>query len=237
MLVLSLLAESTSPLWGLHPVDAFCVAFLGFHALMGLVRGFVFQLLRVATWSIGILLSRRFSGDLAAQFAAWQGIADDPSNATPRVIAWFVILFLTVVAGLIALKLAQSVVSKWKLGGFDRILGFFFGAAKAALIVIVCMVAALAIARPFDLDEPLARSRAAQWSGTILDRSGFAIPDSLVADYKAWLAAASTVAIAPPALGDALPAGLPGLPGSLQLPNTPVVPGTPAAPGAPGVSK
>ncbi len=177
----------------IHPVDLAALVFIVWQSIFGAVRGFAFQFVRLLAWGGGLVLARTFGSQLAE---AILGFEVGLTAATASVLAWFTIMFASLLAGLVILRLVRTLIESWKLGGIDRTLGFAFGALKALLIIVVAMILAFAIARPLGFDSYLASSRCAEWSGTIVDATAPALPDDLSKQFQEWIAAAKARATA-----------------------------------------
>lgn len=165
----------------MNPVDTFCGAFIAYHAVVGLARGFVFQLVRLLTWVVGIVLSRLYSNQLAERLTAAHPDID-PGSA--RVLSWVLIVGGVFVIGAIVVAFFKKLLARLQLSGLDRLAGLVFGAAKAALIVLIVAIGVLVIAQRFEFEERLSSCRTFNWSAAILERSSFALPDELSADLE-----------------------------------------------------
>jgi uncharacterized membrane protein required for colicin V production len=179
----------------MNPVDVFCLAFIAYHALTGLVRGFVQQILRITFWAGGLYLTRQFSGRFAERLLE---VHPDLGASGAHWTAWFAILLGTLAAGFLLLQLAKAALGKLKLTGADRLAGLVFGAAKAALIIVIAMVGVLAVAKRFDAQDRLATSRAAQWSALVLERTELALPEETVDEYVEWVKSRAAGLVVPP---------------------------------------
>lgn len=103
-------------------------------ALIGLVRGFLREVVSLLVWVLGFWLALRFAGPVG-EFLSF---LKDP---TARVVAGFVILFVLILAvgtmvGFMLGKLVESTDS----GTGDRILGVLFGAVRGVIIVTALVV-------------------------------------------------------------------------------------------------
>jgi membrane protein required for colicin V production len=113
-------------------------------ALMGLVRGFVREILSLAIWTLAVVLALAFADEFAAQLPA------RIEGASLRFASAFALIFIaTLVAGAIVQSLVRSVVHATGLTGADRFIGLVFGALRGA---VVCLVAVIAV-RPFTAQQ------------------------------------------------------------------------------------
>lgn len=169
----------------MNPVDTFCGAFIAYHAVVGLARGFAFQLVRLLTWVVGIVLSRIYSNQLAERLVEVHPSVD-PGSA--RVLSWVLIVGAVFVVGAIVLAFFKKILERLQLSGLDRLAGLVFGAAKAALIVLIAAMGVLGIAKRFEFEDRLSSCRTFTWSALVLERSSFALPEELSTDVEARIA-------------------------------------------------
>lgn len=115
----------------MNPIDIVAVAVLLLSALFGLVRGFVRELLGLAAWvGAGVFCVKLFPHlrGPARQMISNTAVADIVAYGVGFLV--LVILF-SLVAGVIGRAVQNSL-----LRGVDRTLGFAFGAARGAALVI-----------------------------------------------------------------------------------------------------
>ena len=112
--------------------DIIVLLIVGVAAVGGFVRGFVQEVLSLASWALAILAIRYLHTDLTAFLLDWVGT---PSGAA--VLAFALLLLIPYAAmKLIAGRLGKATRNSM-LGPFDRVLGFGFGAVKGAIIVVM----------------------------------------------------------------------------------------------------
>mgnify|MGYP001085871361 CR=1 FL=1 len=119
-------------------IDWIALAILAGSLIMGLMRGFVREAFSLAAWIVAFLAARAFSPAVAAVIP---GIGQEGLRQAAAIVLIFigVLILAHVLAAMLSglLKLAG-------LGGFDRGLGMLFGAARAAvLLVLLTLVAGL----------------------------------------------------------------------------------------------
>ena len=101
-------------------------------AVGGFMRGFVQEVLSLASWVLAVLAIRFLHTDLTA---ALFGFIGTPSGAA--VLAFALLLLIPYAAmKLIAARLGKAARNSI-LGPFDRVLGFGFGAVKGVIMVIM----------------------------------------------------------------------------------------------------
>jgi membrane protein required for colicin V production len=125
-------------------IDYVILGIMAISALIGLVRGFVREVLSLATWVAAIVLALAFSDRVAPQLAKYVEVA------SMQYVAAFALIFVaTLLTGAILQWLVARLVQSTGLSGTDRLVGVVFGGLRGA---VVCIVAAIAL-RPFVADQ------------------------------------------------------------------------------------
>jgi membrane protein required for colicin V production len=123
----------------LNVFDWILVAIIAASSVFGLLRGFVKELLSLASWVAAFFVARLFSFKLSSFMVDW---IDQPQF---RLIAAFAILFAaTLVVGALINNVFSRLVSATGLTGTDRLFGMVFGIVRGGLLVIV-MVSLLSL--------------------------------------------------------------------------------------------
>lgn len=125
--------------------DYLVLAIVGISVLFSIMRGFVREILALASWIIAFVVARFYTMDLAPLLPA-----AIPSESL-RILAAFLILFLLtlLLCSLLGIALAR-VFKKVGLGWLDRGLGALFGVLRGILIVGVLVLLAGFTALPRD---------------------------------------------------------------------------------------
>ena len=112
--------------------DIIVFLIVGVAAVGGFMRGFVQEVLSLASWALAIVAIRFLHTDMTAFLVDWVGT---PSGAA---VLAFALLLLIPYAGmkLIAARAGRATRSSI-LGPFDRVLGFGFGAVKGVIIAVM----------------------------------------------------------------------------------------------------
>jgi membrane protein required for colicin V production len=113
------------------------VGLIALSALIGVMRGFLREVLSLIAWIVAIWVAMTFTEQVAGFFA---NVIEAPSM---RLTAAFALLFLgTLLAAAIVNYVIVSVARKTGIGGTDRLLGLVFGVARGAVVVALIVLAA-----------------------------------------------------------------------------------------------
>lgn len=133
--------------------DLVIFAIIALSVAIGVMRGFVVEVLSLAVWIVAVVLAMSFGAQVAGFF---EGSIALPSL---RIALGYALVFIaTLVAGGIVVYLVGRMVKGTGLSGTDRMLGVVFGLARGALIVVVLVV--LMGLTPFPRDAWWQESRA-----------------------------------------------------------------------------
>lgn len=112
--------------------DIIVLLIVGVAAVGGFMRGFVQEVLSLASWAVAVAAIRFLHTDLTAFLFEYIGT---PSGAA---VLAFVLLLIIPYAAMkwVASRMGRASRNS-TLGPFDRVLGFGFGAVKGVLIVIM----------------------------------------------------------------------------------------------------
>lgn len=141
---------------GLVWVDIALAAFLAVSVLIGLMRGFVFELLSLAGWFVAFIAARWLAP--AVQMYIPLG---DPGSALNHGAAFAAVFLVTLVGWGFASRLVRVLVRATPLGVPDRLLGAMFGALRG--IIILLLLALLIGMSPLESTLAWRQSLGAAW--------------------------------------------------------------------------
>jgi membrane protein required for colicin V production len=142
-------------------VDIGLAAFLLLSVLIGLVRGFVFELLSLVGW-----FAAWFAGFwLTPMFVGYIHIAESGSRLNYGVTFACVFLVALVIWSLAA-RLVRALIRATPLSAFDRLLGAGFGFARGLVVLLV--VAIVIGISPWGQSIEWQRSQGVVWLNTVL---------------------------------------------------------------------
>ena len=154
-------------------VDIALLAVFVLSALVGLWRGFVFEIVSLLGWVVAFILASTL-GPVLARFMPFGSEQDGALRLWVSYVAVFVLVLVT--CTLLA-RLLRALVSATPLSFFDRLLGGAFGVARGALILVV--VGMLVALSPYASAPAWKRSHAALWVGLALEGLKPVLPQSL----------------------------------------------------------
>jgi membrane protein required for colicin V production len=115
--------------------DYAVLTIIGVSVLLSVVRGFVREVLALASWVVAFFTASLFSGKVAD----W--LAGTITNDVGRMLIAFGAVFLATLLGMSLIALALSgLIRRAGLGMEDRLLGGVFGFARGMLIVLALVL-------------------------------------------------------------------------------------------------
>ena len=104
-------------------------------ALLAMVRGFVREVLSIASWLIAVAAAYYFYKPLLPVVKPYI-----QSGTVAIIVSAAVIFFVAlIVASYITTKIADFVIDS-RVGAIDRMLGFLFGAARGILLIVIALL-------------------------------------------------------------------------------------------------
>ena len=152
-------------------VDIALLAVFGLSVLIGLWRGFVFEIVSLLGWLVAFVIANS-AGPLVADFM--------PFGSDPQVKLWaayiavFVVILLTCT---VLARMLRALVSATPLSVVDHLLGGLFGAARGTLVCVV--LATLVMLSPYASSTTWKNSQGALWLGLALEGLKPVLPQSL----------------------------------------------------------
>ncbi len=123
-------------------IDWICAVIIIIFALIGIIKGFVNNVMGKLSVVLGILLACMFYGKIGDLCLS------SIENPALRNIISFILIFVVV---FLIVKIIQIIISKvfeWNiLKSLDRTLGFFFGAVEG--LAVICLIILLLSLQPF----------------------------------------------------------------------------------------
>lgn len=119
-------------------IDIVLLAIIIVSTVIGLIRGFIREMLSLLAWVIAFWVAITFSKGLSSSL----GFFSDSDMV--RMVAAFILLFLsTLVIAAVVNFLVAKLLSKAGMGGTDKVIGMVFGLARGVAVVGAGMVVGL----------------------------------------------------------------------------------------------
>lgn len=156
----------------MNVADGAIAAIVLISVVIGLVRGFVVEVMALVVWIAAVVLAMTFGPEVSSWFG---GSIELPSV---RVAVGYVAVFVaTLVAGAILVFLLRRLVEGTGLTGTDRLLGMLFGLARGAIVVVVLVL--LLGFTPMPRDAWWQESRALPWFQSLATSMSRWLPDPI----------------------------------------------------------
>jgi membrane protein required for colicin V production len=116
-------------------LDAIVIVVVLISAILAMVRGFVREVLSVASWVAAAAAAYFFYGPVVPLVKPYL-----ESNTVATIVAAAGIFFVAlIVASYITMRISDFVIDS-RVGAFDRMLGFVFGAARGVLLLVIALL-------------------------------------------------------------------------------------------------
>ena len=158
-------------------VDIALLAIFGLSVLIGLWRGFVFEIVSLLGWVVAFVIANTV-GPLLANYIPLGDIGS-PMRLWAAYILVFVLVLLT--CTLLA-RMLRALISATPLSFVDHLLGGLFGVVRGTLVLVV--VATLVTLSPYAGSPPWKNSHGALWLGLALEGLKPILPQSLNVHIK-----------------------------------------------------
>ena len=153
-------------------VDIVLLAVFLLSVLVGLWRGFVFEIVSLLGWLVAFIIANS-AGPFLADLVPLGG-------ADPQVrlwVAYIVVFVLVLLTCTLLARMLRALVSATPLSFIDHLLGGVFGVVRGALVLVV--VATLVTLSPYASSTTWKNSHGALWLGLALEGLKPILPQSL----------------------------------------------------------
>jgi membrane protein required for colicin V production len=142
-------------------VDIGLIVFITLSVIVGLVRGFVFELLSLAGWFVAYFVALWFTPQLQSYVHV-----GEPGSALNYGATFACVFLASLVIWSLAARLVRMLIRATPLSLFDRLLGAGFGLLRGLVVLLV--VATLVSVSPLSQSAAWRQSRGAVWLATAL---------------------------------------------------------------------
>lgn len=143
-------------------VDLAMLGVLAVSVVVGLVRGFVFEVLSLVGWFVAYLVARWFAADVAPHIPVGA-----PGSAVNHAVAFACLFIAALIVWAIASRLLRFLIHATPLSFPDRLLGAAFGLLRG-LVLLLAAVTVIAYT-PLATSPVWKASTGAQWLQSALD--------------------------------------------------------------------
>ena len=166
--------------------DIAVIAVFAISMIIGLVRGFVVEVMAIAVWILAVGLAYWFGPQLAAMFSSTLELS------SARIFLGYGLIFVgTLVSGAILIYFLKKLVTGTGLTGTDRLFGMLFGAVRG-LVLVVLSILMLGLT-PFPGDSWWGASRAIAMFQPMAERARAWLPEAVAKQIQFQIAAPETV--------------------------------------------
>lgn len=157
---------------GLGWVDWALLAVLVVSVLVGLWRGFVFEVMSLLGWLVAWIAAQWFAVDLARH------VPVGAPGSTLQLAVAFVLCFLAaLIVWTLVARLVRMLLHATPLSAFDRVLGAAFGLLRGGVLLLV--VATVVLLTPWGKSPGWRASHGAMWLNTALHGLKPVLPETV----------------------------------------------------------
>jgi len=153
-------------------VDAVLAAVLLLSVVVGLWRGFAFEVLSLVGWVVAFFVAQAFAPALAAYVPI--GV---PGGTLNHGVAFFATFVLALLVWALASRLLRLLIHATPLQPVDRVLGGVFGLARGAVLLLAA--ATVVMLSPAQRSPSWQGSQGAAWLATLLQGLKPLLPEAI----------------------------------------------------------
>ena len=132
-------------------LDGILLVIMLISAILAMIRGFSREVLSIVSWIVAAMAALIFHEQVATLLT--DTIPQMPANELVQkgIAAALIFLVVLIIVSYLTMLLADFIIDS-RIGVLDRTLGFIFGAARGALLVIITLMGFLWLANEQELD-------------------------------------------------------------------------------------
>ncbi|MBL0727310.1 CvpA family protein [Piscinibacter sp. HJYY11] len=153
-------------------VDIAMLGILAISVIVGMVRGFVFEVLSLVGWLVAYLVARWFAADVAVHIPVGK-----PGSAVNHAVGFVVLFIAALLLWAIVSRLLRFLIQASPLSLPDRALGAAFGLLRG--LVLLLAAATVITVTPLAKSPAWQASQGAQWLHSALDGLRPLLPSQL----------------------------------------------------------
>jgi len=154
-------------------IDIALLAVFILSALVGLWRGFVFEIVSLLGWVVALVLA----STLGAPLARFIPLGEATDSQLRVWVAYAIVFVLVLITCTLLARLLRALIAATPLSFVDHLLGGMFGMVRGAIILVV--VGMLVTLSPYADSPAWKHSHGSAWLGLALDGLKPVLPQSL----------------------------------------------------------
>ena len=163
--------------------DGLLIALMLVSGILAMIRGFSREVLSVASWVAAALAAFYFYKTLSPHVAPYTASISSNALVADAVSGLLIFIVTLIVVSLITMRIADFIVDS-RIGALDRTLGFVFGAARGALLVVVGLLFFNSLAAPENQPNWVANAKSKPLLESIGDNIVQMLPEDLLERIK-----------------------------------------------------
>jgi uncharacterized membrane protein required for colicin V production len=174
----------------LGPYDLMALGLVAIFFVMGLIKGFTIQAVRLFTFIAALWLAKRYAGStteggitdgcLAHHLINWFPNQFRRNDEIAVYVAYFLIFLAVLLAGTLIAFLLRALLKRLELRSYDRVLGGMLGIAVGVICVIVIVSVIVSILPDSKVTEKLSQSYTMKISTSVIQKAKPFFPPELL---------------------------------------------------------
>ena len=141
-------------------IDFVTLLILALFILLGFIKGFTWQVMRIATIVAGMLLAKAFASSVASLLANMFSDLEDSDYAL--YVSYFVIFIIVFIFGTVVAIFLGKAVKKLQLRLYDRVLGGIVGFLTGWTAIVLLVLFLMSVSTQGSLKEEVKTSKTAE---------------------------------------------------------------------------
>jgi len=163
-------------------IDIVGLVILLFFFILGLIKGFVWQIMRILTIIAGMAGAKAWSPSFSSYLQSmFSGLENSPYAIY---IAYFLIFVGIFILGTLIALFLKSILKKLKLKSYDWLLGGLFGIGTGSVVIVVVLLVLLTLLPESGFRQQIETSRTTLYASWVIERAHPFIPREIQEKVK-----------------------------------------------------